>query len=218
MKLCLCAFTLPVLISFALVTAVGASAGILYENGPINGETDAWAINFGFVLSDTFTISTGNSTVTGMAFGAWLTPGDTLESAQVTLSSQPIGGGTVYFNGVVDFTQSGCFLNNYSYDVCTETGSFTPTSLDNGTYWVTLQNAVDTLNDPVYWDENSGIGCHSPGCPSEADNGSIGTLPSEAFSILGSPNSGGSTPEPGSLLLFASGVAGFAGMLRRKLF
>ncbi len=26
-----------------------------YDNGPISGTTDAWTINFGYVVSDTFT-------------------------------------------------------------------------------------------------------------------------------------------------------------------
>ncbi len=202
---------------FALAVALPAEAQVLYENGPINGETDAWTINFGFLISDSFTISTGASTVTGISFGAWLTPGDVLESAQVVLSSQPLDFGTVYFNGVVNFTQSGCFLNNYSYDICTEMGSFTPTSLGNGTYWLTLQNAVDAGGDPVYWDENSGVGCHSPGCPSQATNDSLGgTLPSESFTILGTSSGTGSVPEPGSLLLFGAGALGFIGVLKRR--
>src|SRR6185369_16021481 len=28
--------------------------GIIYDNGPINGTTDAWTINFGFVTADSF--------------------------------------------------------------------------------------------------------------------------------------------------------------------
>src|SRR5271167_2692907 len=28
--------------------------GVLYENGPVNGTTDAWTINFGYIVSDTF--------------------------------------------------------------------------------------------------------------------------------------------------------------------
>jgi len=67
---------------------------ILYENGPINGTNDAWTINFGFVTSDTFTISGGNSTPTGLAFGAWLFPGDVLQSVQVTLTEFEFGGTT----------------------------------------------------------------------------------------------------------------------------
>ena len=104
-----------------LLCSLPASAGTLYENGPINGETDAWTINLGFVMSDSITISTPNSTITGLSFAAWLFQGDTLESVQVLITSEDLGG-TIYFNGVVNFNPSGCFLNNYGYDVCTETG------------------------------------------------------------------------------------------------
>jgi len=205
-----------VLIALALAVASPASAQVLYEDGPINGETDGWTINFGFVISDTLTISTGNSTVTGLSFGAWLTPGDVLESAQVTISSEEIGG-TVYFNGVVNFTQSACFVNNYGFDVCTETGNFNGPTLQNGTTpWLSLQNAVVTNGDPVYWDENSGVGCHSPGCPSEAGNGGLGTLPSEAFTVFGTGSGQGSVPEPGSLALVGGGLFAVVETLRRR--
>ena len=40
------------ILSLALV-AVPALAD--YNNGPINGTNDAWTINFGYVVSDTFT-------------------------------------------------------------------------------------------------------------------------------------------------------------------
>jgi len=214
-RLMLCA----VFASLLLTVAFPVSAQVLYENGPINGETDAWTINFGFIISDSFQISTGPSQVTGFSFGAWLFPGDVLESVEVTLSSDELGSGTKYFDGTVNLTQTGCFLNNYSYDVCTETGNLTPTTLQNGTYWVTLGNAVVNDGDPVFWDENSGIGCHSPGCPSEAVTSLTGTDPSEAFSILGTTSgTGSSVPEPASLLLFAGGAFTFAGILRRKLF
>ena len=37
----------------------------------------------------------------------------------------------------------------------------------------------------MYWDENSGVGCQSPGCPSQAQEDTIGTIPSEAFTLTG---------------------------------
>ena len=50
--------------SFALLTficmtlaAAPATADTLYDNGPYNGTTDAWAINFGQSVSDSFTLS-----------------------------------------------------------------------------------------------------------------------------------------------------------------
>ena len=208
------------LVLFLAICVIPSFAQVLYENGPINGQTDAWTINFGFIISDTFTISGQASQVGGMSFGAWLTPGDTLESTELIISSQEVGGGTVYFDGQVNITQSGCSLNQYSFDICTETAMFNGPTLNTGTYWVSLENAVSSDGDPVYWDENSGIGCHSEGCPSEAGNGGIfgATLPSESFSILGTQGTGpGSTPEPGSLVLFASGILAGASVLRRKL-
>jgi len=201
----------------SLLLAMPASAQVLYENGPINGTVDAWTINFGFAVSDTFTL-TGPSTVTAIQFGAWEYPGDVLESVEVQFTQFEFGG-TTYFNQVVSLTASGCSQNQYGYDVCTETGTFSGAGLAAGTYWMTLQNAVVNDGDPVYWDENSGIGCHSEGCPSEPSQNSEGTIAAEAFSVLGTTGTGsGTVPEPGSLMLFSSGVLALAGMLRRKLF
>ncbi len=157
--------------------------GPIYDNGPINGNTYAWAINLGYVVSDTFTVSPGS--ITGMTFGAWLFPGDTLTSAELSITSEP-NGGTTYFDQTVNFTQNGCTGNMFGYNVCTETsGSFSSPMLQAGTYWVNLQNAVVTSGDPVYWDQNSGVGCMSNGCPSQASGNGVGIIPSESFTMLG---------------------------------
>jgi hypothetical protein len=201
------------LLMFAFSLALPALAGEIYNDGPINGTVDGWTINFGFVVGDSFTVSAGTSTINGIQFGAWLEPGDTLQSAEVQIESEA-GGGTIYFDQTVNFTASGCAGNQYGYNVCTETGMFNGPTLNNGTYWLLLQNAVTAEGNPVYWDENSGAGCTSPGCPSEGYEPG-GTIPAESFTVLGGPASG-STPEPGSILLFASGAVGAAGVLRRK--
>lgn len=61
------------------------------------------------------------------------------------------------------------FTNNYGYDVYTTT-VLVPTVLlpSAGTYWLTLQGALDMFNDPIYWDENDG--------PSAAFDNTIGSL------------------------------------------
>ncbi|MGA2370370.1 MAG: hypothetical protein ACLPPV_06490 [Candidatus Korobacteraceae bacterium] len=125
--------SLPLLALCLMLMVVPAAAQGIYNNGPINGNTDAWTINFGFITGDTFTVSTGTSTITGMSFGAWLFSGDTLTSAEVWISSE-FAGGTTYFNQTVDFTASGCATNQYGYNVCTETGLFNGPTLNNGTY------------------------------------------------------------------------------------
>lgn len=211
------ATSLSLLVLTLIFCAIPTVAQVLYENGPINGQTDAWTINFGFVVDNSFTISTGSSTITGLSFGAWLFAGDTLESAEVSLTSEPFSG-TTYFDQQVNFTGSNCFTNSYGFNVCTETGSFNGPTLNNGTYWLNLLNAESTLGDPVYWDENSGIGCHSEGCPSQACEGScIGSDPSEAFSILGSSGGTGTVPEPSGLVLVGGGVFAIVETLRRRL-
>ena len=150
--------------------------GVVYSNGPIDGETDAWAISFGYVVSDSFIVSASGG-VDGLIFGAWLFPGDVLQSAEVSITSQP-NGGTVYFNQTLSFNQSNCFTNNDGYNVCTETTApITGLTLNAGTYWVNLQNAMTPSGDPVWWDENSG--------PSQAYDGSVGTIPSESFTLSG---------------------------------
>jgi hypothetical protein len=222
MKLRLASLSLLALHLILMVVPVAAQG--IYNNGPINGNTDAWTINFGFIVGDSFTVSTGNTTLTGLSFGAWLFPGDTLESAEVWITNAPLGG-TSYFDQVVSLTQSGCAVNQYGFDVCTEFGTFNGPNLANGTYWVNLENAVVNDGDPVYWDENSGVGCTSPGCPSQAEgnncipgtHGGYSCIPSESFSLYGDV-SGTTVPEPGSVVLFGSGFVGMVGVLRRKLF
>jgi uncharacterized repeat protein (TIGR03803 family) len=153
---------------------------LLYDNGPINGNTDAWAFSGGAVVSDSYAVDIqDNPGAVGISFGAWLFPGDTLNSAEVSITSGP-NGGTIYLDQTVNFTQSNCETNSIGFNVCTETAFFYGPY--NGTFWVNLQNGSATNGDPVYWDENSG--------PSQAIASGVGTIPSESFSILGSCPSG----------------------------
>jgi len=202
------------------LAAVPASADLApgYDNGPINGTTDAWTINFGYVVSNTFT---GISYAEFLQFGVWEYPGDTMTSVDWSITSAE-NGGTVYGHG----TASGEYLkdefistNQYGYNIDQIYVWATNVRLDPAqTYWLNLQNAVVASGDPVFWDENSGAHCGGTGgganCPSMASGIAVGTIPSEAFTI----NSGGHpTPEPSSILLFGSGILGLAGLLRRKL-
>jgi PEP-CTERM motif len=124
-------------------------------------------------------------------------------------------GGNVYGEGTANLTNTFLSANNYGYEIGSEAVSGLKLSLDAGTYWLNLTNATDSSGDPIYWDENSGIGCQSNGCPSLASDSTVGSIPSESFDITGTPDSG-SAAEPSSIMLLGSGLFGLATVVRRR--
>jgi len=204
------------------LAAVPAWANV-YDNGPINGTTDAWTINFGYVVSDTFFFPSGSNTVTGFSFGVWEFPGDTMSSVDWSITDDEngvcpsetcLGNGTASGSSLKDTFIS---TNQYGYNIDRIDVSNLSVGVPGGvSLWLNLQNASVPSGDPVYWDENSGAGCGGQMCPSSASESAVGTIASEAFTI----SSGGTTttPEPSSIMLFGSGILGLAGLLRRKLF
>ncbi len=229
---------LPVKIRVALLAtlclalaAIPAFAGTLYNNGPLNGTGKPPYISKtssgNNEVSDSFYLSSFlGATVYGFELYIWEGVNYQLSSIQWSISSKDLGGGTVYGSG----TASGSNLSDkyittnksgYDIDLITVTGLHVNFN-GVGTYWLNLQQAVSKCptgqhcsitNPGVFWDENSGVGCQSPGCPSQAyDSGVMGTIPSESFTVSGQYN-----PEPSSIVLFGTGIVALAGLLRRKL-
>jgi uncharacterized repeat protein (TIGR03803 family) len=157
----------------------------LYDNGPYNGTTDAWAIDFGFAVSDSFTVP-GGSTIQGLSLVYWdASTSDLLTSVDMALGSTSFGGSFQTSAGVTNIFLG---INQYGYALYQADVTFSGAPW-SGAGYITLQNACTTsgcsVSNPVYWDENSGVGCTSPGCPSSAYESAMGSIPSESFTMEG---------------------------------
>jgi hypothetical protein len=195
------------------LAAVPAFAQWSYSNGPINGTTDAWTINFGYVVSDTFITNASNPTVNSFSLGVWEFPGNSVTAVDWFITGSenaPCPSELCLGNGTATVTDTFISSNQYGYNVDKLSAAGLNVLVSGGVNeWLNIQNAVE-LDDPVYWDENSG--------PSSASESSVGTIPSEAFTIGGTSGGCCGTPEPSSIMLFGSGILGLAGVLGRKLF
>jgi len=189
-----CIASLALLITLCLVLAAPAIAGTtLYDNGPIKSPPpDAWTINYGWQVADSFTLSQA-STITGFTAGLDVTPGDLPRSVSYCISATRLGcdraSGTVTSdNGTLTNVCFSCVGGSYLYE---STGSIVPVNLPAGTYYLTLKDGVTQQSNPLYWTENDGTGCTGDngtggGCPSIAYDSASGSIGSEAFQILGS--------------------------------
>jgi PEP-CTERM motif-containing protein len=193
-----------------LVLAVApAMADTVYNNGPYNGTTDAWTINFGFSVSDSFTAGSG-ANINGLNIVYWdASSSDLLTTVDMAIGSSSFGGTPQTLTGVTNTFLSQNQFGYFLYEAGYSFGSIPWT----GAGFVTLSNACSTsgcsVSNPIYWDENSG--------PSTAYENTIGSIPSEAFTLTGGAPPPTTTPEPSSIMLLGSGILGLAGVLRRKL-
>ena len=203
-----------------LAIAVVPVSADLYTNGPINGTEDAYSINGGYATSDSFVL-TSASVVTGVDFGAWTEPGDSVTSVQWSIGTTP---GDNSLGGTMNTTDNFLFTNGYGFDIARDTFSTGSVSLGTGTYYLTLQNAVTAQNDAAFWDLNNG-----PSSAFQSYDGAGGNVcaqnvycnlafgdPGNLSEILGTNSeafgiqSGTVTPEPGS---YAALILAFGGIM-----
>ena len=190
-----------VVLLFALAIPAVANT-IVYDNGPINGQINAWGISGEFSVSNSFTLGAAAG-ITSMHFGVWVTPGEVPATVDFGISATPFGndlgsGNAVTLSNLFQFT------NTAGADVYLSSFTFPSINLAAGSYYITLTTGLTTTGGGLFWDENDG--------PSVAfANSHTGAIGSESFAI-------DATPEPGTLLMLATGFAGIAGMLRRTRF
>src|ERR1039458_6626836 len=219
--------------SLALLTilclALAASAGTaFYNDGAIDGNDNAFFIsgpNFPNPAGSVQDISNGfvsgaSGSRGSLEFGEWIASGIRPSSISYELGTSAfgtdLGSATVALNAS---NSHFLFSNSFGYDIYDVTIGLTPAALTAGnTYWLSLSNATDAGNSGTEaWDLPNGGSGGPATCNFRQSGTNFGDcgLGGEAFTLDGCcvPP----VPEPGSILLFGSGILGLAGVLRRKL-
>ncbi|HEY1254274.1 MAG TPA: PEP-CTERM sorting domain-containing protein [Terracidiphilus sp.] len=195
-----------------------ADSTILYNNttsSSYKGNSDY--VGGGTSVTDSFSLS-ANATITGISLGVELMGGalDPVTEVGWQVTTAPFGGSQIDSGVATSFTE----IDFASVLGPGDSGFIAPAQitfdiddpeiLANTTYYLEIDNLAGTLyGSPaqVNWDVSGGS--------SASTISDFGSAPSNTFQILGAEDS--STPEPSSFLLLGSGLAGLAGLIKRKL-
>src|SRR5579872_7566612 len=131
-----------------LVIAGPVRAGIVYDNGPINGTISAYNVS-NYTTTDSFTISAATNLVQA-AVGLWVDPGASPTSIDWSIGTSAFGSDVSSGTSTPSNTFFGLgFGLYYIYEsVFSISGTVAP-----GTYWLTLTNTGTTDGNAAYWDE-----------------------------------------------------------------
>ncbi len=209
----------PLLAILCLALASTAFAGPIYDDGPIDGNTNALFIDgpagaFGQTISDGF-VASASGTPGVLNFGEWTfgTPTGVSWALGTTSFASDLGSGS----GVAGSTFIGS--NPFGFDVYNTQVNLTGASAQRAgnTYYLTLNGATDSVGGSDAWDVNGGAA--SCFFMNPAGSGPCG-FSGESFTLGGcgaGPDCGPPVPEPSGILLFGSGLLALAGVVRREL-
>ncbi len=190
--------------------AVPAFAGdiVLYDNTTAeSNQHGGILINEGYAVADSFILTDG-AVVDGATFAVNMVTGDTLTSVNWEITTDAFGG-TQLASGTATGLPNTFIDSYFGSQYLEESVSIPSLALASGTYWFALWNASTEDGRAGIWGESNGS--------SIAYQTGGGEVISETFQILGSEGPATVTPEPSSFLLLGSGMAGLAGMIRRKV-
>lgn len=201
----------------ALAT-VPASAGTVYNNStPQSYTINAYGISGVQELSDSFAL-TSPATISQVMFGNWLLAGDSLTSVDWEITTGAFSGSTLASGTASSFSstfEGTTVENSGTWNMNSSVFSIPALSLSAGTYYLQLDDGKDTNGPGVYWDIDNGPSTVTIEVTSDPG---VHLLPfdggSETFALYGSTSA---TPEPSSFLLLGSGLAGLAGLIKRKV-
>ncbi len=213
-----------VLTILCLALCTTAFAGVIYDDGPIDGNTNALFIDgpggaFGETISDGY-VASGSGTPGVLNFGEWVAPGSTPTGVSWALGTTSFASDLGRGSGVAGSTFLGS--NPFGFDVYNTQVNLTGAAMQTAgnTYYLTLNGATDSLGGSDAWDINNGAAACFFENP--AGSGPCG-FPGESFTVVANTITCGTGPncglpaEPSSILLFGSGILGLVGVLRRKL-
>ncbi len=201
--------------------SIPALAATVYSSGAPNftvtAETVGPYMGNQLDITDKFVL-TSTTTINAATFSYWDSDGDSLQSVTWSLGTSQYGSQKGTGTSAATFTDAG--LNAANYDEDTASFDLTTVTLGPGTYYFTIDNVVTSDGGPVFWDVNNGssngYGNYAGSVGDDECNlGNCGLSGGETFTLDDNPPA--LTPEPSSFLLLGSGLAGLAGMLRRKL-
>lgn len=201
--------TLKALLAGAALAAVTTFAGVsahadvLYDNhGPSSHTVNAWTIDAGYEVSDSFTLAQA-STLTGASFDGWNYRDETATSVDWTiLDASPEFGGTALYSGTGALTATSTGDVGFGfYPIDTYAFALPSISLGAGTYWLKLANAQGA--SITYWDQSDGA--------SASFHSTEGEIASHTFTVTGTS---GAIPEPATWALMLTGFLGAGVVLR----